>query len=271
MACMVCARVRLGMVVRALAGAAALSALAAPAKAHGRASDESVAATAFAKYVPVLHEGDALPDVAFLDQRARPVRLQAFRGSALVLSFIYTRCADAQMCPLVSAKFMRLQHAIGRERIHLLEVTLDPHYDTPSVLAHYAALFAADPARWTLATGSPAEVAELAARVGITEVPAGGSNVHSEAAVVVAPDGRIARIIDGNEWTADQVLSEARAALGAQPNVLVRATLWLAAGVAAACGGARSGISVGAALVLFLGLAVAAAFVVKRVFRSLLT
>lgn len=95
--------------------------------------------------------------------------------------------------------------------------------------------------------------------------------MHSEAAVVVAPDGRIARIIDGNEWTADQVLSEARAALGAQPNVLVRATLWLAAGVAAACGGARSGISVGAALVLFLGLAVAAAFVVKRVFRSLLT
>lgn len=219
------------------------------------------------RYIPPLHEGDTFPDVILVDQRERPVTFSTFRGQALVLSFIYTRCSDPGMCPLVSAKFAHLQRLLAHERIHLLEVSLDPSYDTPTVLARYGAAFGADPRRWTLATGDPTAVSEIAARVGIVSSRTSRGIVHSEAVVIVDPAGRLAKIIDGNEWTAEQVSAEARAARGSVPDPVVRLGLWLSAGVAAACGGGKPGLSMGAALALFATLLVIAGLLIKRLFR----
>src|SRR3954467_12217754 len=40
----------------------------------------------------LLQPGDTIPDGAFVDQNGRKTTLQAFRGSTVVLTFIYTRC-----------------------------------------------------------------------------------------------------------------------------------------------------------------------------------
>ena len=71
----------------------------------------------------------------------------------MVVSFVYTRCRDARMCPLVAAKFARMQRQLRGTPIRLVTVTLDPGYDTPRVLARYGAAYGADPARWLLVTG----------------------------------------------------------------------------------------------------------------------
>ena len=55
-----------------------------------------------------------------------------------ILSFIYTRCPDPTMCPLVTLKFGRMVPLLAGTPIGLLEVTLDPAYDTPPVLRRYA-------------------------------------------------------------------------------------------------------------------------------------
>ncbi len=111
--------------------------------------------------VPIIESGEPVPATAFVDQTGRPFGFAALRGETVVLSFIYTRCRDGRMCPLISAKFHALQSQLHGPQFHLVEVTLDPAYDRPAVLARYARLFDADPAVWTLLTGDPAAVLDF--------------------------------------------------------------------------------------------------------------
>jgi protein SCO1/2 len=219
------------------------------------------------RYVPELQLGDTVPDFALVDQRGHAFSLSRFRGQALVLSFIYTRCRDATMCSLVSAKFSQLQRRLGRDPIHLMEITLDPAYDTPRILARYGAVFDAKPARWTLATGEASAAADLAARAGIvtTETPRG--IVHSEAVLIVDPKGRLTQIIGGDTWSADDLLTEARATFGAAPSPIARLWLWLRSGVAAVCGGS-SGISTATALAIFIVILIVASLSLRRLLRA---
>ena len=161
-----------------------------------------------------MHEGEAVPAIALRDQRDRPFTLADFRGRAVVVSFIYTRCPEPNECPLTSAKFSRMQRSAG-SAIALVTISLDPVYDTPRVLARYGRLFNAAPARWRLATGRLADVDELAGRLGIFVRRSGTALVHSEGAAVIGPDGRIAELVAGGDWTTDQLLASARASLGA--------------------------------------------------------
>src|SRR3984885_7798951 len=118
-----------------------------------------------------LHIGDVVPDTPFTDQTGRPFRFSQLRGEDAVLAFVYTRCQDPRMCPLISAKFHALQQRIGARKMHLVEVTLDPSYDRPDVLARYGKLFGADPKQWTLAVGDAEPTLDFAAKFGITAFP----------------------------------------------------------------------------------------------------
>lgn len=66
-------------------------------------------------------------------------RLSDFMGDRLVLlSFIYTRCKDANGCPLVNAVFYKLQDRISgsqtlANKVRMISMSFDPEYDTPEV------------------------------------------------------------------------------------------------------------------------------------------
>jgi cytochrome oxidase Cu insertion factor (SCO1/SenC/PrrC family)/Cu/Ag efflux protein CusF len=155
-----------------------------------------------------LNVGDRVPDTPFVDQRGRRLTLDGLRGRPYVLTFIYTRCRDPRMCPLVSAKVERLQTLTAGRRVALVEVSLDPAYDRPPVLARYGALFHADAARWHLLTGDPRTVLDFAARFRILERSAGPDTiVHTERLAVVDRDGRITRFFDDAGWRPEAVAS----------------------------------------------------------------
>ena len=200
-------------------------------------------ALAVATFVPLLQPGDTVPAIPLVDQTGGAFSIDKLRGNAVVLSFIYTRCADPRMCPLVSSKFERLQQLLGTAPVRLLEITLDPQFDTPRVLRAYGRAYGARPERWTLATGAPASIDELAARMGIaTQWTRPGTLVHTEATMVLDPRGRLVQTVDGNAWTPDQLLGAARAAAGSAPSPLARAMLWLTAAIES-CGGSRGAFS----------------------------
>ena len=210
------------------------------------------AVLAVATFVPQIQPGDTVPSIPLLDQTGHAFSIGQLRGNAVIVSFIYTRCADPNMCPLVSSKFARLQRAIGVNPIHLLEITLDPGYDTPRVLRNYGRAFGEDPKRWTLATGAPGSIDELATRMGIaTQWTRPGTLVHTEAAIVVDREGRLVQTVDGNAWTPDQLLALAREAGGAQPSPLARVMLWLTAAVQS-CGGSQGAVNTLEGLALLL-------------------
>lgn len=217
----------------------------------------SAGAGAAQRFIPLLQPGDAIPPIPLTAQNGRPFNLADLHGSAVAVSFIYTRCGDARMCPLVSAKFARAQSTIGSAPIRLLIVTLDPGYDTPAVLARYGRGFGQDPRYWTLATGSQATIDELAGRFGIaTSVTRPGALVHTEAAVIVGPDGRIARAVYGNDWSPADIIGYARATLPGSDNRFVGVTAWLS-NVMERCGAGGLALG-GTAMLWILGLAMAA-------------
>ena len=200
-----------------------------------------------------------MPEAALIDEHGRPFSFKRSDGRATVLSFVYTRCRDARMCPLVSAKFARMQRALRGAPVRLVEVTLDPAYDTPAVLARYGAAYGADPRTWTLATGATEVVDTVAERFGIVvDRPIPATIVHSEAAVVIDAHGRVAKIVDGAAWLPDDLLASAREAAGLGGGPLQRLRMWLTTTAGALCGarGASPFTAGGvlALLALFVGL-----------------
>jgi cytochrome oxidase Cu insertion factor (SCO1/SenC/PrrC family) len=226
-----------------------------------------IAALAVSAFVPVLAAGDTVPAIPLIDQSGHAFSIAELRGDTVVVAFIYTRCADPRMCPLVSSKFARLQHAIGNAPIRLLEITLDPRFDTPHVLRMYGRAYRADPRRWTIATGAPASIDELAGRFGIaTQWTEPGTLVHTEAVSVVDPQGRMAQTIDGNAWTPEAVLALARETGGAPQSPPARIALWLTAAVES-CGGTRGAVNALEGLALLVLVAGGIAAILLRALR----
>jgi cytochrome oxidase Cu insertion factor (SCO1/SenC/PrrC family) len=200
-------------------------------------------AVAAAASVPLLQPGDTVPAIPLVTQSARPFSFADLRGSAVVVSFIYTRCPDPRMCPLTSSKFARLQSELRGKPVQLVEITLDPAYDSPRVLRNYGRGFGADPARWTLATGAEGSIDELAARFGVASRWTTPSTlVHTESVIVLDRANRLADSVDGNAWTPEQIRDLALRASGATPSFITRASLWLGAAVQS-CSGGRGSIT----------------------------
>ncbi len=192
--------------------------------------------------VTPLKLGDLVPDTAFLDQTGKPFRFSQLRGGDVVLSFIYTRCQDAQMCPLISAKFRQLQTQLGERRMHLVEVSLDPTYDRPPVLARYATTFGADPKHWSIVVGDAEPTLNFAAQFGVNAFPDPTIGIiHSESLAIIDRSGRIVSMKPDVQWLPAEILAQVDANNGIASNPLARLNFWLTSGFAAVCGTALAG------------------------------
>ena len=206
----------------------------------------------------------------FLDQRGRPFTLRDFRGGPVVMAFVYTRCRDARECPLITARFHALQEKFAGLAAHLVEVTLDPTYDTPPVLARYGASFGADPARWSLATGDPERVLDFAAQFDVTAFPDERVGlIHPERLVILDRYGAIRELIDEGSWTPDEVIATVANDERLASNPFERLDLWLSSAAVSVCGNAVAGFSGFTDLLAVFGIAAFFTFVLWRVGRSI--
>jgi protein SCO1/2 len=195
--------------------------------------------------VQPLAVGDTIPlTTQFFDQLGRGFSFQDYRGQTVMLAFVYTRCQDPRMCPLISANFHMLQNKIAGLPIHLVEITLDPAYDTPAVLQRYGAAYGNDPERWTLGTGPVDVVNDFAARFGIAVFhdPVAGL-VHSEATAIIDPNGQIVDIMHEAAWSPDAVAAELESVAAVPSNPIARLDYELSKDAAALCGNSLPGTS----------------------------
>lgn len=174
--------------------------------------------------------GDEIPDYRLINQDGKAIRLHDYRGKALVLTFIYTRCPDPDQCTLMSNNFAAIDQELQKQpelyaKTHLLSISFDPEYDTPKVLRSYGAAFTgrySDEtfAHWEFASGSTDEVKGIAQYFGMRyylDSETGNQQViHSLRTAVIGPDSKIVKVYRGNEWKPDEVVSELRAAAEAK-------------------------------------------------------
>jgi protein SCO1/2 len=185
--------------------------------------------------------GSRLPHATLVDQDGRMLDLAgAFARKVALISFVFTRCPDRDECPAVSAKFAYLQQHLDPQRFHLVEITLDPVYDSPHVLHDYAAQFGADSGEWSILTGQQRTIKRLLDRFGISSLRVSDANfIHNDKVFVVAQDGKVAQIEQGVAFSPDALVAQARHVAGLTSNPLGRLELSLIAGASALCGGSQ--------------------------------
>jgi protein SCO1/2 len=164
--------------------------------------------------VPPLRVGDVLPDCHFTNELGQAVSIGQFRGQALAFTFFFTRCPFPNFCPYVSRGFEETQKKLeamtnAPANWHLVSVSFDPEFDSPTVLKTYADAREFDPARWDFVTGDLADLTAFGGQFGeyFGRDAAGGYN-HNLRTIVVDARGRVQRIIQGNTWTSDELVAE---------------------------------------------------------------
>jgi len=163
----------------------------------------------------LLQPGETVPDGAFVDQSGRKTSLAAFRGSTVVLTFIYTRCPLPTFCPMMDRHFVTLQEHMKSDaalkRVHLVTVSFDPARDTPAVLRAHAKELDADVKVWTFLTGDEKTLGEFAGRFGVYVVKNPNDErdiTHNLRTAIIGPDGVLKKVYTGNEWTPEDILMD---------------------------------------------------------------
>jgi protein SCO1/2 len=160
--------------------------------------------------------GEAVPDVPLINQDGKRLHLSQFKGKAVLLTFIYTRCPLPTFCPLISSEFVAIQSALAKSpadygRTHLMSISLDPAYDTPPVLRKYGLAYLRDDAsgfaHWDFVSTTPADLQNLASAFGLQYFEQNNQISHSMSTVLLAPDGTVAKTWLGNEWKTSEVLA----------------------------------------------------------------
>lgn len=152
--------------------------------------------------------GETVPDFSLVDQNGKEIHLLDFRGTAVVLTFIYTRCPLPNFCPLMSKNFAELQKRLTKEfpgRYHLLSITMDSEFDRPAVLKDYAMRYDADERFWIFATGSEEQINTVAGLLGLYFVRENGLISHDLRTALIGPNGKLLHIWKSNVWTPYEV------------------------------------------------------------------
>jgi protein SCO1/2 len=166
--------------------------------------------------------GDEAPDVALVDQAGRALRLSEYRGRALALTFVFTRCPMPEFCPFLMRGFARAHEALVADaalapKTALLTVSFDVAHDTPQVLRAYGLPFQRTKppfSHWRLASGRLDDVRRLGEACGLDFHEDTGSFTHNLRTAVIGPDGRLRRLLRGNDWKPEELVAELRAAAG---------------------------------------------------------
>jgi protein SCO1/2 len=112
----------------------------------------------------------ALRDLRLQDHSARPIEPASLEGRVLLLNFVFTGCSST--CPLQTHELALLRRSLPaqvRARAEFLSVSVDPLNDTPDALAAFARRMGADQPGWRFATGAPAQVETLLARMQVMD------------------------------------------------------------------------------------------------------
>jgi protein SCO1/2 len=163
--------------------------------------------------------GDAVPDFPLRNQDGHPIHLAQFRGKALLLTFIYTRCPLPDFCPRVTRNFAILEKSLAANpglyaKTHLLCVSFDPDGDTPDRLRSYGETYMGSAApeafkHWDFAAPAKHGLPSMAQffDLGLTN-ETDGTITHTLSTTLIGPDGKVVRFYPGNEWTAEELLKD---------------------------------------------------------------
>ena len=168
--------------------------------------------------------GDAVPDFKLVNENGHAIHLAQFKGRAVLLTFVYTRCPLPDYCPLMNKNFAAIEKALATDpalyaKTHLLSVSFDPKDDTPDVLKSYGEAYAGVGTKfmhWEFAVPPAKDLDPMLEFFNVGVTPGeGGTLNHSLSTVLIGKDGKVAAWYPTNEWTPAEVLAAMKSAAAA--------------------------------------------------------
>jgi protein SCO1/2 len=164
------------------------------------------------KIVEPLSAGDPVPDYSFVNEEGKTIHLSDYKGQALGVTFIFTRCPFPTFCPKMSSNFEKIASELSKPgsptNWHLLSISFDPEYDTPPRLTEYAKRFKRDPAKWNFATGEKSDIEAFTEQLGLVFISRNGTIEHNLRTAIIDPNGKLRIVYIGNEWDVDEFIAE---------------------------------------------------------------
>jgi protein SCO1/2 len=166
--------------------------------------------------------GDEVTDFTLVNQDGKPIRLSQYKGKALALTFVYTRCPQPDQCTLMSNNFAAIEKELQQEpdvysKTHLLSITFDPEYDTAKVMRSYGASHTGRYSEeafkhWEFATGTAEQVKGIAEYFGVRSFKDSATGkeelIHSLRTAVIDRQGKLVKLYRGNEWKPAEIVED---------------------------------------------------------------
>jgi protein SCO1/2 len=158
--------------------------------------------------------GDALPEYHFTNQFGEALSTPQFKGQAVAITFLFTRCPFPTFCPRMANQFAEAQQKLlalpnAPANWQLLTISFDPEFDTPPVLKAYAQSHHYDPNHWSFATGDLGDITAIGEQFGLAFWKDGsGSITHNLRTVIIDANSRVQKVFEGSNWTSDDLVAE---------------------------------------------------------------
>jgi len=159
----------------------------------------------------LFQKGAPLPDLEFLNQDKKKIRLGQFKGKVLALTFIYSRCPLPDFCIRMSDYFARIQRELKKDaslngKWHLFSISFDAKFDSPDVLKKYGKNYGADFTVWDFLTAGEATIERFTDGFDmVIQSEQGGIFNHNLRTAILDKDGNLMETIISNEWRPEEV------------------------------------------------------------------
>jgi protein SCO1/2 len=140
-----------------------------------------------------------VPSFAFVNQDSLLITNDDYTGKVYVVEFFFTTCPT--ICPIMNQNLVEIQNQFKEfENFGVASFTINPEYDTPSVLKQYAEKYGITNLNWHLMTGDTQTIYDLANTgfsIFASQVPnAPGGFEHSGMFALVDKNGFIRSRVD---------------------------------------------------------------------------
>lgn len=129
---------------------------------------------------------------AWTNDAGAQIKLASFRGEPRVVTMFFAKCEFA--CPLLVSDMKRIEEALpenARKHVGFILISFDTERDTTAALANFRRKHSLGE-NWTLLRGSPDDVLEIAALLGVKYRKDGrGQFAHSNLVTLLNGEGEV--------------------------------------------------------------------------------
>jgi len=146
--------------------------------------------------------GNKVPDLAFQDAAGNRIALADLRGKPLLITLIYTSCAD--VCPTIIENLAPAAEAaedmLGKGSFNILTIGFDTRNDTPERMRSFARAHNAGGDNWYFAGSDQETMDRLSTAVGFSFFSSAGGFDHMAQVSVLDKTGTIYQQVYGSSF-----------------------------------------------------------------------